>query len=78
MAKTVRTTSKLSMAEFCSTAVKYPCWAMPAKTRVCRNMAPPRQLKPNVWKTMRILRLKAGGNVIVGRVYIGFVGEYGL
>jgi len=41
-------------------------------------MAPPKQLKPSVWKTMRILWLKAGDNVIVGREYLGVFGEYDL
>ena len=41
-------------------------------------MAPPRQLKPNVWKTIRILRLTMGDSVIEGREYFAFVGEYDL
>jgi len=73
MAKAVSTTSKLSIVVFCSIAMKYPCWAMPVKTSVCRNMAPPKQLKPNVWKRTRILRLRFGDSVIVVEyVKVGF------
>ena len=35
------------------------------KTSVCRNMAPPKQLKPSVWKRTRIPRLRFGDSVIV-------------
>jgi len=50
--KTVRNTSKVKIAGFLSTAVKYPCWTMSAKTSTCRNMAPPMQLNPNVWNSI--------------------------
>jgi hypothetical protein len=62
-------TSKASMAGFCSTAMKYPCWSMSVNTRAWRNMAPPIQLKPNVWNRARALRLKVGVAFIINREY---------
>ena len=59
------------MAGFCSIAIKYPWWRMSANTRIWRNMAPPKQLKPKLWKTKRILRLNAGVRVIGNREYFG-------
>ncbi len=64
MAKTVRTTSKLKIVVFCSIAMKYPCCTMPVKTSTCKNRAPPKQLKPIVWKRTRILRLKSDDSVM--------------
>ena len=54
-ANAVRVTSSVRMAEFVSTARKYPCSRMFEKTRICRKIAPPRQLKPMLWmsKPMR-------------------------
>jgi hypothetical protein len=45
---TVKSISKERIAELFSTAMKYPCWSMSVKTKSCRNIAPPRQLKPSV------------------------------
>jgi len=45
---TVRSISKERIAGLFSTAMKYPCWSMSVKTKSCRNIAPPRQLKPSV------------------------------
>ena len=48
------------MAGFFSTAMKYPCWSMSVKTNTCRNIAPPMQLKPKVWKSTWIRRSGLG------------------
>ena len=32
-----------------STALKYPCSRMFENTRICKKIAPPRQLKPKLW-----------------------------
>jgi len=55
-AKTVRAISNDSMVWLFSIAVKCPCWSMSEKTRICRNMAPPKQLNPKLWMSTRILR----------------------
>lgn len=49
--------------------MKYPCWSMSAKTRIWRNMAPPRQLKPKVWKRTRIRRSSFVSAFILYRKY---------
>jgi len=41
-------------------------------------MAPPKQLKPKLWKTKRILRLNAGERVIGGRDIEGVLRAYSL
>jgi hypothetical protein len=38
---------------------------MPEKTSACKNMAPPTQLKPKVWKSMRIRRFTVGDSVMI-------------
>ena len=50
----------------------------PEKTRVCRNRAPPMQLRPKVWKITRILRLRTSDGFIVAREYLEVAREYGL
>jgi hypothetical protein len=57
------------MAGLCSTATKYPGWRMLAKTKAWRNIAPPKQLKPKLWKTKGILRMNDGVVVINNREY---------
>jgi len=47
-AKAVRRISNVKMAGLFSTAMKYPCCSMSVKTRIWRNMAPPRELKPKL------------------------------
>jgi hypothetical protein len=46
--KTVRSISKDKIAGLLSTAMKYPCWSISVNTKSCKNMAPPRQLRPSV------------------------------
>lgn len=48
--KTVKSISNDKIAGLLSTAMKYPCWSMSVNTKSCKNMAPPRQLNPKVWK----------------------------
>jgi hypothetical protein len=55
-AKAVRTISNAKMVGLFSTALKYPCCSMSAKTSVWRNMAPPKQLKPSVWNSVCMRR----------------------
>jgi hypothetical protein len=61
----VRTISTESIIGFASTALKYPWYSMLENVRIWRNIAPPVQLKPNPWKIMRVLRLKANSGIIV-------------
>jgi hypothetical protein len=46
--KAVNSISKAKIAWLLSTAMKYPWVSMSVKTNICRNIAPPRQLRPNV------------------------------
>jgi len=62
----VRAISSESIAGFASTALKYPWVSMLEKVKIWRNIAPPIQLKPNPWKSRRILRLKVDSSVIGG------------
>lgn len=48
------------MRGFVSIAIKYPCCEIARKTRICRKMAPPKQLSPKVWITMLSLWLNFG------------------
>lgn len=45
----VKKVSKARIKGLFSTAIKYPRLRISMKTKSSRNMAPPRQLKPNVW-----------------------------
>ena len=46
--KAVKIISKDKIAWLLSTAIKYPWVSMSVKTNICRNIAPPKQLRPNV------------------------------
>lgn len=47
----VKSTSNVKIVRLCSTAMKYPLVSMSLNTRICKNVAPPRQLSPNTWKS---------------------------
>jgi hypothetical protein len=53
--KMVRAISVVRMGRLVSTALKYPCWRMFEKARICRKMAPPNQLYPKLW-IIRLVR----------------------
>jgi hypothetical protein len=74
----VSTTSKESIAGFTSTALKYPWRSMLENAKICRKIAPPIQLKPVQWKTMRILRLNVVLDVISVLATIRFFEAYTL
>ena len=42
-------TSSPRMQGLVSTALKYPCSRIFEKTRTCKKIAPPKQLKPTLW-----------------------------
>lgn len=65
--KPVSAISSPRMVGLFSTARKYPCVEMLAKTKICRNIAPPIQLNPRLWSTKRSLLAiwMSVGNVIV-------------
>jgi hypothetical protein len=69
MAKAVRSISNVRMAGLLSIAIKYPCCSMSVKTRVWRNIAPPKQLKPKMWKSVCILLLSFWSAFIIYREY---------
>jgi len=52
----VKSISRVKMSGFFSTAMKYPRWSMSVKTKSWRKIAPPKQLKPNVWKSSCLFR----------------------
>jgi hypothetical protein len=56
----VSTISEYRMIGFCSTPLKYPFWRMLANTVLCRNIAPPKLLKPKPWAKMRSFLFKLG------------------
>lgn len=62
--KAVRAISSERMTGFDSTARKYPCTKMSEKTRTCRKMAAPRQLKPKLFIIRLILCVSFGSIVI--------------
>lgn len=45
----VKVISMVRMYVFASTARKYPCSRMFENTRICRKIAPPKQLRPMLW-----------------------------
>lgn len=53
------------MGELVSTALKYPCSRIFENTRICKKIAPPRQLKPTLWTIRPILWLNCASMVIV-------------
>ena len=53
--KAVSVISIVRIVGFVSTALKYPCMRIFEKTRIWRNIAPPKQLKPILWITRMIL-----------------------
>ena len=60
----MRTISNESIVGFASTAQKYPWVRMLENIKICRNIAPPMQLKPKPWKARCILRLKVESSAI--------------
>ncbi len=51
-AKAVKPISRDRTGRLLSIAVKRPRWSMSVNMRTCRNVAPPRQLRPSVWKSI--------------------------
>jgi len=62
--KAVSVNSTVRIAGFVSIALKYPCMKISEKTRICRKIAPPKQLKPKLWMTRLILWFSFGSMVI--------------
>jgi hypothetical protein len=61
----VRAISVVRMSGLASTALKYPCSRMLENTRICRNIAPPKQLRPKLWPSRLIRWLNWASMVIV-------------
>lgn len=62
--KAVRLISIERITGFASIALKYPWRRMFEKTRIWRNIAPPKQLKPKLWIIRLILWFSFGSIVI--------------
>jgi len=63
-AKAVKASSNERITVFCSIAMKYPRETMSLKTRICKNIAPPKQLNPKLWKAKRSFLPKLSGIIM--------------
>jgi hypothetical protein len=51
----VKAVSDIGIGGLVSMVLKCLCWRMFENSRICRKMAPPRQLKPKLWMS-RLIR----------------------
>ena len=72
--KALSVISIVRIVGFVSIALKYPCIKISEKTRICRKIASPKQLKPKLWITRLILWFSFGSRGALDRVHLWFFG----